>query len=140
MATAKKKVIATSSTDVRAKREHDIEIQILDWLNQQPQCMAVKYECMGVYDPTKKIFRKPGKFVQGVDIMFMWKRLALPYAVPGWIEVKKPGGRTNPERLAIQTAFIAKVRRYGGIGFFASDIDEVRRHLEYFDKNGSTIV
>ena len=133
---AKKKIVKK----VISTREHEIEIEILDWLNQQPECMASKYECMGVYDPAKKIFRKPGKFVIGVDIVFQWKRRSDAYAVPGWIEVKKPGARTAPERLRMQKAFIAKVRRYGAIGFFANDLEEVQRQLNYFDKTGSTIV
>lgn len=125
---------------VEVVREHEIEMQILDWLNRQPQCMAVKYESMGVYDPTKKVFRKPGKFVQGVDIVGQWKKRGLPYAVPLWIEVKKPKAKTSPERLKMQKSFIEKVRRYGGIAFFANSIEEVRHQLEYFDKTGSVIV
>lgn len=44
------------------------------------------------------------------------------------IECKRPGGRKRPE----QREFLAQVRAAGGLGFFATSIDEVRVALDRF--------
>jgi hypothetical protein len=45
------------------------------------------------------------------------------------VEVKSPGARTLPERLAEQVAFHEIVRRNNGVAFFADSIDDVAREL-----------
>lgn len=37
--------------------EKQIESQILDWLNLQPEVFAFKINTTGIYDPTRKCFR-----------------------------------------------------------------------------------
>jgi hypothetical protein len=44
------------------------------------------------------------------------------------IECKRPGGRKRPE----QRAFLEQVRAAGGLGIFATSIDEVRAALDRF--------
>lgn len=40
------------------------------------------------------------------------------------VEVKKPGARTQKDRLELQTNFIRTVKEAGGIAFFASSVEE----------------
>jgi hypothetical protein len=115
-----------------AVKEKEIELEILDWVNRHKNGFAFKVNPTAQYDPKLKMYRKPGKFVlKGTaDIIGIWAGKPLA------IEVKRPGGRKSKE----QKAFVDKYRGMGGIAFFAFNLDEVRHHLEYFDKNGSMIV
>lgn len=112
--------------------EKQIESTILDYLNRHPDSFAFKVNTVGVYDPIKGIHRRPGRFtLKGTaDIIGMWKGKFLA------IEVKKPGGRPTTE----QKAFVKKIISMGGVAFFAFNLEDVKHHLDYFDKNGAVIV
>jgi hypothetical protein len=45
----------------------------------------------------------------------------------GAVEVKAPGARTEKQRLVEQTNFITMVREFGGLGGFATSVEEARR-------------
>lgn len=112
--------------------EKDIERDILDWINRHPNGFAFKVNTVGIYDSVNKNYRKLGLFslTGTADIIGIWNQRPLA------IEVKKKGGRINKS----QQGFINKWRKCGGLGLIAFDLSEVKHYLEYFDKNGVTIV
>jgi penicillin-binding protein-related factor A (putative recombinase) len=109
--------------------EKTIEGEILDWINRSPHGFAFKINTVGIYDEKIKSFRTPSKFtLKGTaDILGIWAGKPLA------IEVKKVGGRISDE----QKAFVKKYRERGGIAFFAFNLEDVQKHLNYFDMNGA---
>jgi len=100
--------------------EKAIQNAILDWLAAH-RCLAWPTASVGLFDPTKKVYRRPGKhFRPGVsDILGIW--LGWPLA----IEVKAPRGKPTEA----QERFLDDFRKAGGIGFVARSIDDVEREL-----------
>ena len=97
--------------------EKEIENQILSFL-AVIGIMAWKNQSVGVYDPTKKIYRKPNNrhHIKGVsDILGLCAGRFLA------IEVKSDKGRVSPE----QRVFLARVNNEGGIGFVARSLEQV---------------
>lgn len=45
------------------------------------------------------------------------------------IEVKRPGARTDPERLAVQNSFLDWIRAAGGLGLMVGSLEELRAAL-----------
>lgn len=113
-----------------------IESKIIEWVDAHPQGFAFKVNTVGIFDPVKRVHRKPSKWIKKgtADVIGMWKDKFLA------IEVKKPGARTDPKRLADQKKFLQEVRDRGGIAFIADSLEEVIKRLEYFDKTGMQIV
>lgn len=50
------------------------------------------------------------------------------------IEVKKPGARTNPKRLAKQVAFLDMIRSMGGCGVMTSNVAEAIASVQSFEE------
>lgn len=103
--------------------EKDIEKSILRFLEFVPGCFAWKNNTTGVYDPVKKVFRKTkNKYaINGVsDILGVFKGKFLA------IEVKRP---QNKERPLDQKLFIDHINRNGGLAFFATSVEDVKREL-----------
>jgi len=51
------------------------------------------------------------------------------------IEVKVPGNKTDPDRLAKQTKYLCRINASGGLGFFALSLFEVQYKInEIWDK------
>ena len=101
--------------------EKQIENAILEYLSYLPGTYW-KTNNIGVYDVARKVHRKPGKyFRRGVaDIIGIdgtGKLVA--------IEVKTKKGRVSPS----QKEFLEDINKYGGIGFVARSVDDVRREL-----------
>lgn len=97
--------------------ERDIQNSILSYLKLRGIfCWPVN--SVGLFDPTKKVFRTPGKhFLKGVsDILGCLKGGRLLA-----IEVKTKQGRPTPE----QIAFLDLVNQMGGIAFIARSIEDV---------------
>jgi hypothetical protein len=101
--------------------EKQIENAILDYLALLPGCYW-KNNTVGVYDPIKRVHRKPGKHhrngvsdILGVD--GSGRFIA--------IEVKTPKGRVSDN----QKLFIEDINRCGGKAFVARSVDDVRREL-----------
>ena len=137
MATSKKKTVTkktiSKTTDrIEPETEKDIESIILDWINKHRHGFAFKVNTVGIYDPTKKVYRNPGKFtLKGTaDILGIFKEKPLA------IEVKKHSGKLSVE----QKAFLKKWQAMGGIAFVTYSLDEVKRYLEYFDRHGVRIM
>lgn len=101
--------------------EKMIQDQILSFLKSK-QIFAWQNKSTGTYDPTKKMFRRPGLwFKKGTsDILGI-----LPGGLLLAIEVKTKKGRPTPE----QTLFIEDITQRGGIAFIARSIEDVEKHL-----------
>lgn len=83
---------------------------------------------VGVFDPRKRIFRKPSlKYsIKGVsDILGIWKGRPLA------IEVKSKTGRPSPD----QIEFINKFKDKGGIAFIARSIEDCEKALHEQETN-----
>ncbi len=98
--------------------EKEIENQILHFLSLQKDVYAFKIQKTGIFDPTKKIFRRPNnKFhIKGISDI-----IGIAYGKMIAIEVKSKKGRPSPE----QTAFIERIQSYGGIAFIARSVEDV---------------
>ena len=101
--------------------EKEIENAILDYLALLPGCYW-KNNTVGVYDPIKKVHRKPGKHhrngvsdILGVDSSGRFIA----------IEVKTLKGRVSEN----QKLFLEDINKHGGLGFVARSVDDVRREL-----------
>jgi penicillin-binding protein-related factor A (putative recombinase) len=107
-----------------APTEKEIEKSILQYLEFLPECVAWKNQSSGLFDPTKKVFRKAKSkyLINGVsDILGIYQGKFLA------VEVKRP---TNKKRTVEQNNFINMININGGIAFYASSIDEVKEKLK----------
>jgi penicillin-binding protein-related factor A (putative recombinase) len=103
--------------------EKDIEKLILQFLEYLPECYAWKNHTSGYFDTRTQTFKKQrNKYaINGVsDILGVYKSKFLA------IEVKTP---ENKERPPEQVHFIETVKIHGGIAFFATSLDEVKKEL-----------
>ena len=102
--------------------EKEIENSILDYLQTQDGFFW-KNQSVGIYDPIKKTFRRPGKFhVNGVaDIL----GLIPPSGKLVAIEVKRRKGKTTKA----QDDFLQVVSDNGGESFVARSIEDVEEKL-----------
>ena len=104
--------------------EKEIENSILEYLAAR-KILAWKNQSVGVFDPTKQIFRKSfnrhhRKGVSDILGVYRGKFLA--------IEVKSVKGRLSPE----QEEFLAAVKEAGGISCVACSIEDVVEALNAF--------
>ena len=79
---------------------------------------------MGVWDPVKKVHRKPGKYHRNgtADILGVSGDGSGRFIA---IEVKTPRGRLSEN----QKSFLDDINKCGGIGFVARSVDDVRREF-----------
>jgi hypothetical protein len=101
--------------------EKQIENSIIEFL-QRKGVFVWKNQSTAIYDPTRKAFRKVGKYqLSGVadiiGVLADGKFLA--------IEVKAAKGRVSDK----QKSFLQKVNDCGGIGFIARSIEDVETEL-----------
>lgn len=101
--------------------EKQIENAILDYLTLLPGTYW-KNNSTGVFDPTKKVFRKSPKYhrngvsdILGIDADGRFVA----------IEVKTPKGRLSEN----QKLFLDDINHFGGIAFVARSVDDVRERL-----------
>ena len=102
--------------------EKEIENAILDYLAYVPG-VYWKNNTVGVYDPIKKVHRKPGKHhrngvsdILGVDATGRFVA----------IEVKTSKGRLSDN----QKKFIEDINNNGGLAFVARSIEDVKARFE----------
>jgi hypothetical protein len=100
-------------------KERDIEIQILTWVNQQPEAFLFKINQSGFFDGKAWRKRNNGSLNGVSDCLGIWKTKPLA------IEVKKPGEKPSRE----QTAFMNHYIKMGGIAFCATSLEEVKSAL-----------
>lgn len=108
--------------------EKEIEKNILEYLYWLPDCFAWKNNTTGVYDPIKKIFRKPkSKFlINGVsDIIGVYK------GRPLFLEVKTP--KTRKRLTEAQQGFLLRTRELGAISAVVTSIEDVQNALKGCD-------
>ncbi len=117
----------TTSRSVKKKNpESLIKLAICQYLTFKKNCMFWVNSSTGIYDPTKKIFRKNNSAYQrkGVaDILGIYRTR------PMAIEVKAPNGRISPE----QDAFLTEFGLNGGISILARSVDDVINAFKLFD-------
>lgn len=83
--------------------------------------------------------RRPYGLCEGSSDLIGWKSVVITPSMVGKraavflaIEVKKPGGRTDPKRLAKQRAFVEAVQHAGGLAGMAESIQEANRIVDAF--------
>lgn len=106
----------------RRQKEKEIENSILAYLNSIPECFAWKNQGVGIYDPTKKTYRRSkNKYhVKGVsDILGFYRDKFFA------IEVKREGNYPSID----QEEFIKRVRKHKHIAFVAYSVDDVIKAL-----------
>lgn len=97
--------------------EKQLETAILDWLNLQQNCFAIKLNNVGVFDTRKRVYRKPNNrhIHKGVpDIIGMLKGRFFA------IEVKF--GYNKPTEHQIK--FIDRVRKAQGVAFWCKSFED----------------
>ncbi len=110
---------AEGCRQVKAPTETDTVRAILEWLALR-RVFAWRNNTTGVYDPTRKCFRKFTGMKGVSDILGV-----LPGGRLLAIEAKKKGGYPTPE----QRAFIEAVNDAGGLAFVARSVDDVETRL-----------
>lgn len=109
---------STKKPAVMKLSEKDIERAILDLLATVPGLKCWKANVTGIYDPTKKIFRKPvgPHSANGCpDIIGVYKGRMLA------LEVKTKTGTVKPH----QEQFIRELRQCGAIAYVVRSLDDV---------------
>lgn len=103
--------------------EKDIEKAILQYLEFLPSCFAWKSVTAGYFDTKTKSFKKQrNKYaINGVsDILGVYQGKFLA------IEVKRPSNKVRNEE---QNQFINQINLQGGIAFYATSIEDVKKGL-----------
>lgn len=115
--------------------EKELEKQIIEALNLKG-IFCWKNQSTGIYDPTRKVFRKNKSQLNGVsDILGI-----LPNGRFLAIEVKrpalKPRKKESLEKMATpeQLKFIDNINRRGGLAFVADNLDIVLKNLDEYLK------
>ena len=114
----------------KSQPEKQIENAILDYL-LMVDGMFWKAQNVGIYDPRKGTFRRPGKYHKAgvADILGIIRGRFVA------IEVKTKTGRLSKS----QAKFLDEVRLNGGIAFVARSVEECDEQLRsYFPKRTST--
>lgn len=114
-------------------RESDVVRACLDWLALR-RIKAWRTNNTGIYDPTRKVYRKfqglPGVsdilgiLPQTVDLN--GERVTFGNFLA--IEVKRPGEHPRPE----QQAFLDEVKQRGGIGICVRSVTDLEREMQIF--------
>lgn len=113
------------STGSLKEVEKDIENAILEALQLVKDCYAWKNQSVGIYDPTKKSFRRRSKYqIKGVsDILGIYKGKML------CLEVKTKTGRLSPE----QKAFLEEMKKRGALTGCVRSVIEALDVLSQYD-------
>jgi penicillin-binding protein-related factor A (putative recombinase) len=107
----------------KKRNETAVEQSILQFLECLPGCYTWKNPTVGYYDVKRKTFRKQASkyAINGIsDILGVYNGRLLA------IEVKDPLNKDRPEH---QKNFINQVNSFGGIAFFATSIEDVKKEL-----------
>lgn len=119
------------ASSLMATPEGLIKNQILSYLSRLPRTLAFPHDSVGIWDPTRKIFRKRNSahHMLGVaDILGIYEGRPLA------IEVKSEKGRPTQE----QKNFLRLWAEQGGIAILARSIEDVRigLHQAMISKEG----
>lgn len=100
--------------------EKMVQDSILYWLNYQSDVLGMQINTTGVYDPVRKHYRKPGRFViKGTpDILVCLQVRGLGIFVG--LEVKGPGGKQSD----YQKLFQDRLQRKSGFYFIVKSIKD----------------
>lgn len=104
------------------RKEKDIELEILIFLNSLPGCFAWKNKSMGTFNSARGTYLKNHhRFSEKgtSDILGIYRGYMI------CVEVKSRKGRLLPH----QAIFLDKMTDHGAIAFVARSIDDVKAHL-----------
>ena len=110
--------------------EKEIETLILQWLHMN-KIYCWKNESTGLYDPTRKVFRRkrnPFNINGTADVLGI-----LPDGKFLAIEVKRPKGKATEKQLH----FLEQIKKNNGIAFLAYSVYDVEENLKEYLNNGS---
>lgn len=113
------------STGLLKETEKDIENAILAALQTVKGCKAWKNQSVGIYDPTKKSFRRRSRYqIKGVsDILGIYKGKMI------CLEVKTKKGRLSPE----QKSFLEEMQALGAFTACVRSVPEALAVLGLID-------
>lgn len=125
------------------RTEKSIENEILAYLERIPVCFAWKNQSVGIFDPIKKIYRRPNNrfHIKGTsDVIgsYNGKVIAIEvkkpqehkYILKNWELLRKYLGNDKKKmHYREQIEFIEKINQTGGLGFFASSVEDVANAL-----------
>ena len=96
--------------------ESTIQHDVLDYLNRFPGWFIWRQGGHAVYDPIRRVFRKPGKFeMKGrSDLVGTYKGKII------CLEIKTPEGRISPD----QAVFLKKIKDLGGYAWILRSLTE----------------
>jgi len=127
-------------------KEKAIEKQLCQYLELRG-CFPCKVENTGVYDPSKKTFRKvtsPYKRKGISDLMFFWKGKVwycevktpdeLGYIERNWDKLNN-GTVKGKERITNQIRFLQSVRNHEQVGFFVDSLERLKMLMEESPKD-----
>ena len=106
------------------KNEKQIENEILEYLSHRDDVVCWKNENVGIYDPAKRIYRKPwSKFKpKGISDIIGF---VCGSGKAIFIEVKAPKGRLTQD----QEDFLRNANEAGCISFLARSIEHVEQEF-----------
>lgn len=104
-------------------KEKPIEKAILQYLNALPQTFAFKVNTVGVFDPIKKVYRKPKSkyLINGVADILCQTPMGLIF-----FEVKSPTGKQTDS----QKTFEDNIKRSGGFYFVVRSVDDAEKAIK----------
>jgi penicillin-binding protein-related factor A (putative recombinase) len=118
----KKPPRAIRKLKIPMRKEKDIELEVLLWLNSQRGCFAWKNKSMGTFNAKRGVYLRPThRFSEkgSSDILGIWQGYML------CIEVKSQRGKLMPH----QELFLDRINELGAIAFVARSLDDVKAHL-----------
>jgi hypothetical protein len=105
------------------ERESEIQRSCLEYLNLIKYGFAFRVQTTGIYDPTKKVFRK--NYNKGIaDIIFIYRGECI------CIEVKSEKGQLRPD----QKLWAGRVQDAEGIYLVVHSLDELIDDLKHIVK------
>ena len=110
--------------------EKSIENSILKYLNFLPNCFAWKNNSVGIFDPIRKVYRKPKSpyLINGVsDIVGIYN------GKPLFLEVKrtKAPSSVSPD----QIKFLKRTKELGAISGVVTSVDDVKLLLSEYKED-----
>ncbi len=111
-----------------SRSETDIQDAILHYLSHQPG-FYWRQKTVGTYSPKcEKFLLNPANMTGVSDIIGIY-----PNGRFIAIEVKRPENKIRPDH---QIAFLDKINKNGGVGIFATSVDDVIELFEELKKGG----
>src|SRR5579863_661557 len=107
--------------------EKQLETQILDWLNYQPNVFAFKVNTTGIFDPVRKVFRTiKNKHIHKGTADILGLTLGKFFAIEVKTKQTLRAAKINPKaRDCSQDDFLRRVVSRGGYALKTSSLEDV---------------